>query len=71
MINSALELFNCAVFGDLKGSENIFPHSSSLNLYFFSPKRFFKRGCLLFCLVYCTCLVLLFYLLDIFVLKMV
>ena len=70
MINSDLELLNCTVFGDLNGSENIFCHSSSSNLYFLF-QEIFPVGMSVDFLVDCTCPVLLFCFLDIFGLKVV
>ena len=58
--NSALEALNCTVFGDFKWIRKYFPHSS-LHIHIFYSKIFFWWGCLLFCLVDCTCLVLLFF----------
>ena len=69
--SSALELLNCTVFGDFKWARKYFPPLVFFK-FIFQSKRFFRRGCLLFCLVDCTCLVFLFfYFLDIFGLKMV
>ena len=59
MINSSVEPLNCTVFGDLYGSE-IFPPTHLQIYIFFYSKRVFQWGCLLLCLVDCTCIVLLF-----------
>ena len=61
MINSALESLNCTIFGDFKWARKYF--SPLVFFKFIYTKRFFRRECLLFCLVDCTRLVLLFFLL--------
>ena len=56
MINSALEPFNCTLFGDFKWVRKYFPHSSSPNLYLLF-QEFFLVGMsvVLFSRFYMSC----------------